>query len=117
MKKTPPKKEITMAKKKEPEQKTVQFDCLAVTTVHVYPFKESPTLGKTKAYATVVLNDQLQLRGLRVIDGDKGLFVGYPNDPYYKGDDYRSIYAPLTRDFREHVENCVLEKYQEVLSA
>lgn len=33
---------------------TIQFDCLAVTNVNVYPFKEGPTLGKTKAIASVV---------------------------------------------------------------
>jgi len=96
---------------------TIQFDCLAVTNVNVYPFKEGPTLGKTKAIASVVLNDQLQLTNLRVIDGANGLFVGYPNDPFYKGEDFRSIYFPVTRQCREHIENCILEKYQEAISA
>ncbi len=82
-----------MAKKKEETtlQENVQFDCLAVTSVRVYLFKEGQSVGKTKAFATVVLNDQLQLRGLRIIDGVNGLFVGYPNDPFYKGEDYHSI--------------------------
>jgi stage V sporulation protein G len=46
------------------------------------------------------------------MDGEYGLFVSYPNDPFYKGDDYRNIYNPITRKLREHIENCVLEKYQ-----
>ena len=74
---------------------TAAFDCLAVTNV-----------------ATIVLNDQIQIRGLRVMDGENGMFVGYPNDPFYKGEDYRSICLPITRQLREHIENCVLEKYQ-----
>ncbi len=96
-----------MAKK---EAQTM-FDVLAVTNVQVYPIKES--LGKTRAFARVVVNDQLQPTGLRVMDGSNGLFVSYPNDPSYKGEDYRSIYYPLTKEFREHVEHCVLEKFQE----
>jgi stage V sporulation protein G len=98
-------------------EKSAQFDCLAVTNVQVYPFKEGPSLGKTKAFARVVLNDQLQLTGLRVVDGANGFFVAYPNDPFYKGEDYRSIFFPLTRQCREHIENCVLEKYQESVGA
>lgn len=88
------------------------FDSLAVTSVQVYPFKEGPSLGHMKAIAQVVLNDQLVLRGLRVMEGDYGLFVGYPFDPFYKGEDYRSLVVPMTRQLREHIENCVLEKYQ-----
>ncbi len=88
------------------------FDCLAVTNVQVFPFKEGANLGHMKGLATIVLNDQMQIRGLRVMDGENGLFVGYPNDPFYKGEDYRSICLPITRQLREHIENCVLEKYQ-----
>lgn len=93
-----------------------EFDVLAVTSVQVFPFKEGPSLGHMKALATVTLNDQLAIRGLRVMDGSNGLFVGYPNDPFYKGEDFRSICFPITRTLREHIENCVLEKYQAAIS-
>ena len=89
-----------------------KYDCLAVTKVQVYPFRDGAICGKILALATVVLNDQLTIRGLRVMDGEYGMFVGYPNDPFYKGEDFRSIVFPITRALREHIENCVLEKYQ-----
>lgn len=92
-----------------------RFDCLAVTQVQVFPFKEGPSLGKIKALASVVLNDQLQVQGLRVIDGQHGLFVRYPADPFFKGEEMRYVCAPITRQLREHIENCVLEKYQQVV--
>lgn len=92
------------------------FDCLAVTNVQVFPFKEGAYMGNMKALATIVLNDQIQIRGLRVMDGENGLFVGYPNDPFYKGEDFRSIVMPITRQLREHIENCVLEKYQAAIA-
>lgn len=97
---------------KKPEQTITRFDCLSVTSVQVFPFKEGPLLGHTKALATIVLNDQLCIRGLRVIEGENGLFVSYPTDPFYKGEDMRSLLFPITRQLREHIENCVLEKYQ-----
>lgn len=100
---------------KKAEKISSAFDCLAVTSVQVYPFKEGPFTGKMLAKASIVLNDQLQVRGLRIMEGENGLFVGYPNDPFYKGEDFRSICFPMTRQLREHIENCVLEKYQESL--
>ena len=87
-----------------------QFDCLAVTQVQV--FKEGPSMGHMVGTASVILNDQFLIRGLRIMEGENGLFVGYPNDPFYKGEDFRSICFPMTRQLREHIENCVLEKYQ-----
>ena len=84
---------------------------LAISNVTVFPIRE-PT-GKTRAFARVVLADQLQLTGLRVVDGTQGLFVSYPNDPSYKGDDYRSIYYPVTRELRDAVEAAVLAGYAE----
>lgn len=107
-----------MAKKikdqiEEKEQSSANtFDCLAVTQVNVWPFKEGSNLGHMKGIAQVVLNDQMMIRGLRVMDGENGLFVGYPNDPFYKGEDFRTICNPITRQLREHIENCVLEKFQ-----
>ena len=92
------------------------FDCLAVTSVQVYPFKESPNMGHRKGLASIVLNDQIMMRGLRIMDGQNGMFVSYPCDPFFKGEDYRSIYNPITRQLREHIENCVLEKYQAAIA-
>ena len=100
-----------MNKKTEEKETSSAFDCLAVTQVQVYPFKEGPSMGKMLALASIVLNDQLQVRGLRIMEGENGLFVGYPMDPFYKGDDFRSLCFPITRQLREHIENCVLEKY------
>ena len=96
------------------EQKQ-KFDCLAVTNVEVYPFQEGPSMGHMKGLATVVLNDQLHIRGLRIMEGENGLFVGYPVDPFFKGDDFRHLAQPMTRELREHIENCVLEKYQQAI--
>lgn len=93
------------------------FDCLAVTNVQVFPFKEGPSMGHIKGLASVVINNQLMVRGLRVMDGVNGLFVSYPLDPFYKGEDYRHICVPMNRQLREHIENCVLEKYQAAIAS
>lgn len=84
---------------------------MVVTAVQVFPFKVEAAMGHMKGMAQVVLNDALCLRGLRICEGENGLFVMYPIDPFYKGDEFRSIVFPMTRELREHIENSVLEKY------
>lgn len=101
--------------KKEEKYQSSAFDCLAVTVCQVFPFQETPNMGHIKGLAQIVLNDQFIIRGLRIMDGEKGLYVGYPNDPFYKGEDFRSICNPLTKQLCEHIENCVLEKYKATL--
>ena len=69
-----------MAEKNEKKMSNIPtvspaFDCLAVTNVQVFPFKEGANLGHMKGLATIVLNDQIQIRGLRVMDGENGMFV------------------------------------------
>ena len=69
-----------------------------------------------KGLATIVLNDQILIRGWRIMDSENGIFVGPPLDPFYKGEDYRSAVTPITRQLREHIENCILEKYQAAIA-
>lgn len=90
------------------------FDVLAVTGVKVFPFKDGASLGNMKGCAQIILNDQLVINGLRIMDGENGLYVVYPFDPFYKGEDLRSICFPITRQLKEHIENCVLEKYKAI---
>ena len=59
-----------------------------------------------------VLEDQLQLTGLRVYEGAKGLFVSYPNNLSYKGEEYHQIYYPVTGDLRAAIEKAILAEYE-----
>ncbi len=92
-----------------------KFDCLAVTEVQVFPFNEGQSMGHMKGLANVDLNGQILICGLRVMEGEDGLFVGYPVDPFFNGVDFRYIVQPMTMALRGHIENCVLEKYQQAI--
>jgi len=97
-----------MKKAQKAEQSKRALQC---TQVSVYPFKSD---GKTKAFARVEIEGQLVLTGLRIVDGVNGYFVSYPIDPRNKEEDYHSIYYPLCKELREHIEQCVLAKYAEI---
>ena len=101
---------------KKTKKQSNGFECLSVTSVQVYPFRDGAKLGNMLGLANVVLNDQLLLSGLRIMDGINGKFVGYPPNPLYKGEDFRSVCSPITRELREHIESTVLTKYQQSLN-
>ena len=102
-----------MKQKKQPRP---AFDCLAVTDVEVKVFPSLPGADHIKGVAQIVLNDQMIIRGLRIMDGTSGLFVSYPIDPFFKGESLQFLVNPITRQLREHIENCILEKYQDTVS-
>lgn len=85
------------------------------TTVRITDIFSATTNNHTVGMAEVVLNDGLAIRGLRIMDGMNGLFVAYPNDPFYRGDDFRSLVVPMRRDVRDTIENAVLTAYQQTL--
>lgn len=96
------------------KEESIEYECLNVTDVKVCPLYVK--MSNIKGLATIVFNDQFIVRGLRVMDGENGLYVGYPNDPFYKGEDFRTVCQPISKQLREHIENRVLEKYQEELA-
>jgi stage V sporulation protein G len=85
------------------------MSALKITNIQVFPLPGRE--GKLRAFARVTLNDELVLTGLRVYEGIKGLFVSYPNDPSRHQEDYRQLFFPVSKEFRDHVEQTVLEHY------
>jgi stage V sporulation protein G len=85
------------------------YPILKVTSVQVYPVKKRTT--KIKAMARVILSDQLQLTGLRLVEGSNGDFVGYPNDNNTKAEEYKDIYFPVNSELREAIEAAVIEEF------
>ena len=92
--------------------KTLQVTSIQVLVI---PEKQRPQGGKLRAFIRLVLEDQIQLTSLRLYKGAKGLFVSYPNDPNHKGEDYKQLFYPLTKELRIEIENAVLAEYEKQL--
>lgn len=84
-----------------------------ITNVSVYTLNDSNS--KTVAIATVTIADCLVLTGLRVVKGNKGMFVSMPqrklSKPDKNGNEYADIFFPVTHEFREQLTNAVLDEY------
>ena len=100
------------------KKKINAFDCICVTDVRISPIKQIEGLTHTKALAEIVFNDQLLIRGIRVVEGENGLYISYPF-PFHPtmGEDGqpRSTVFPITNVLRDLVEAVVIEKYQDVV--
>jgi len=86
---------------------------IKVTNIQVYPVREPK--GKLRAFARIMLNDCIQLTALRLYDGASGLFVAYPSDSTAKGDDYRQVFYPVTRELRDLIESTIINEYNYAL--
>lgn len=63
------------------------------------------------ALANIVLNDSFAVGNVSVVQGKNGMFVAMPS--YKAGNKYRDVCFPITKEFREKVNNAVLETYKQ----
>ena len=88
-----------------------------ITNVSVYNLNDSNS--KTVDLATVTIADCLVLTGLRIVKGKKGMFVSMPqrklSKPDKNGNEYADIFFPVTHDFREELNNAVLDEYDRAI--
>ena len=61
-------------------------------------------------YASLKINDSFVVEGLKVLEGEKGLFVGMPSKSDGKGG-YRDTAKPITKAFREQLTEAVITEY------
>ncbi len=71
--------------------------------------------GNIRATASVNLNDCFAIRNVKVMDSSKGLFVAMPS---YKGGngEYKDICFPVTKEFRQQLNDAVIEAYHQAMS-
>ncbi|MDZ4178604.1 MAG: SpoVG family protein [Coriobacteriia bacterium] len=68
-------------------------------------------MNKVCAIASIVIDDALVVHDLRVVNGDKGLFVAMPSRKLPNGD-FRDICHPINTDSRALIQQTVLDQFQ-----
>ena len=72
--------------------------------------------GKMKAVVSVTLDNEFVIHDIKVIEGEKGLFIAMPSRKSADGE-YRDIAHPINKDTRQTVQALILEKYEEMLAS
>ena len=70
--------------------------------------------GKMKAVVSITLDDEFVVHDIKVIEGDKGLFIAMPSRKSSDGE-YRDIAHPLNSDTRDKIQTVILKSYEEAL--
>ena len=70
--------------------------------------------GKMKAIVSITLDDEFVVHDIKVIEGEKGLFIAMPSKKAADGE-YRDIAHPINSATREIIQRVILERYEHAL--
>jgi len=68
--------------------------------------------GKMRAVVSITIDDEFVVHDIKVIEGEKGLFIAMPSRKASDGE-YKDIAHPINSDTRDRIQKMILEKYQE----
>ena len=70
--------------------------------------------GKMKAVVSITIDDEFVVHDIKVIEGEKGLFIAMPSRRAGDGE-YRDIAHPINSDMRDRLQSEILAKYEEAV--
>ena len=71
--------------------------------------------GKMKAVVSITIENEFVVHDIKVIEGEKGLFIAMPSRKASDGE-YRDIAHPINSETRARISSLILEKYQEEIN-
>ena len=86
---------------------------MEITDVRVRKMEKE---GKMKAIVSITLDNEFVIHDIKVIEGEKGLFIAMPSRKAADGE-YRDIAHPINSTTRDRIQTIILDKYQEVMEA
>lgn len=70
--------------------------------------------SKMKAIASITIDDEFVVHDIKVIEGEKGLFIAMPSKKATDGE-YRDIAHPINSETRDRIQKIILESYEKSL--
>lgn len=70
--------------------------------------------GKMKAIVSITIDDEFVVHDIKVIEGEKGLFIAMPSKKATDGE-YRDIAHPINSGTRDSIQRIILENYEKAL--
>lgn len=67
-----------------------------------------------KAVVSITIDDEFVVHDIKVIEGEKGLFIAMPSRKANDGE-YRDIAHPINSATRENIQNMILESIRQRL--
>lgn len=70
--------------------------------------------GKMKAIVSITIDNVFVVHDIKVIEGEKGLFIAMPSKKATDGE-YRDIAHPINSATRDSIQKIIMEKYEQAL--
>lgn len=67
--------------------------------------------GKMKAVVSITIDNEFVVHDIKVIEGEKGLFIAMPSRKAADGE-YRDVAHPINSDTRNMIQTLILEQYE-----
>ena len=67
--------------------------------------------GKMKAIVSITIDEVFVVHDIKVIEGDKGLFIAMPSRKTAEGE-YRDIAHPINSETRVRIQQIILDSYE-----
>ena len=71
--------------------------------------------GKMKAVASITLEDEFVVHDIKILEGDKGLFIAMPSRKTGENE-FRDIAHPIKPDTRVYIQETILKAYAEYIT-
>ena len=89
---------------------------MKITDIRLRVNKNVEEDGKLKAYVDITFDESFVIHGLKIIEGQNGLFVAMPSRRMPNGE-FKDIVHPIKPELRAEITKVILEKFEQESAA
>ena len=89
---------------------------MKVTDIRIRIGRQTENIERLKAYADITFDESFVVHGLKIIDGQNGLFVAMPSRRIPNGE-FKDIVHPIKPELRAEITKVILEKFEQEKAA
>ena len=81
---------------------------MQITDIRIWRVEKE---GKMKAVVSITIDEEFVVHDIKVIEGEKGLFIAMPSRRAADGE-YRDIAHPINSGTRDRIQSLIIDKYR-----
>ncbi len=85
---------------------------MKITDIRIRIGRQTENIERLKAYADITFDESFVVHGLKIIDGQNGLFVAMPSRRMPNGE-FKDIVHPIKPELRAEITKVILEKFEQ----
>ena len=89
---------------------------MKITDIRIRIGRQTENIERLKAYADITFDESFVVHGLKIIDGQNGLFVAMPSRRMPNGE-FKDIVHPIKPELRAEITKVILEKFEQEKAA